>query len=472
MKLSRKWRIAIMCVVSLVVLWLIYYAVVSVIYRAKLRRLRAEVVASGSSLNLKELAGKYDVLSEYSEKNGALLYRAAGLAMESVPSAPTDPEWEAQIAVVNAKPGERLKTAAGKREPLTSLLRRYDLSLRLLHEGAQRERAWFVPDYGNPLTMEMRYLAHLRSAARFLQIESWLAALDGDSHRTLEAARTGLRLRRSIEREPVLISFLVGIAVDTISLQTLPDVLAAVRPSADDLRRLLAEVQAVDRQSLRISMEGQRATAAMAFESARRDGIAPALMPLLSDLGKPRAEYGVVAASLFARVAHALPVDESYALASISKQVAAASRVESMTPEEADRMDAEFINDHSSLCWRAYHPFSSHLVLGLSRLLLVKAKQDLARHDVAACGIAAELYRLDHGRYPARLEALAPKYLAKVPLDTFSGKPLLFTALPNGVHIRSVGEPWKDPASPGHPPPPIEWRIERATGAESAQTVR
>ena len=55
------------------------------------------------------------------------------------------------------------------------------------------------------------------------------------------------------------------------------------------------------------------------------------------------------------------------------------------------------------------------------------------------CGIAAELYRLDHGDYPTSLDALVPNYLATLPKDTFSGKALLFKSLPSGVLIYSVG---------------------------------
>ena len=52
---------------------------------------------------------------------------------------------------------------------------------------------------------------------------------------------------------------------------------------------------------------------------------------------------------------------------------------------------------------------------------------------------ALALYRHDHGRYPEKLEALAPKYLAKVPDDLFSGEALIYFGAEEGYSLYSVG---------------------------------
>ncbi len=39
---------------------------------------------------------------------------------------------------------------------------------------------------------------------------------------------------------------------------------------------------------------------------------------------------------------------------------------------------------------------------------------------------ALKAYHKDNGRYPAKLTDLAPKYIASVPDDLFSGKPLIY----------------------------------------------
>jgi hypothetical protein len=57
---------------------------------------------------------------------------------------------------------------------------------------------------------------------------------------------------------------------------------------------------------------------------------------------------------------------------------------------------------------------------------------------------ALAAYRKDHGRYPAKLEALAPKYLPQVPQDLFSGKGLIYRPTEKGYLLYSVGPNGKD----------------------------
>jgi hypothetical protein len=59
------------------------------------------------------------------------------------------------------------------------------------------------------------------------------------------------------------------------------------------------------------------------------------------------------------------------------------------------------------------------------------------RNVQVAFALAA--YRADHGRYPASLDELAPKYLPKVPGDLFSFGPLVYLSEGDGYLLYSVG---------------------------------
>jgi hypothetical protein len=52
---------------------------------------------------------------------------------------------------------------------------------------------------------------------------------------------------------------------------------------------------------------------------------------------------------------------------------------------------------------------------------------------------ALAAYHSDHGRYPAKLDELAPKYLETIPDDLFSGKPLIYRLEDDGYLLYSVG---------------------------------
>lgn len=491
MKLARKWRIPMMAAVVLFVLWLVYYAAVGVICGAKLRRIRAAVAAEGSSLDLEVLAAQYAVrasgrsmrLLERTESgilrklapdpsvgNGAQFYLAAGYVIREISlnrdfafyywsDGSVVDEQHFLYIIQEAKPEERAGMAAEFKEPLTAFLETYAVALELLHEGARHEYAWFEPEYSSHPHMMLRHVGRLRGAARKLNYQAWFAALDGDGRKALQAVRTALRIRRSLENQPILLSYLVAMAMDDIALNRLSDLLAMFEPTAEDLRLVLAEVQALDRQTFRRAMEGERAHLAVMFQSARRNGLEHALRSHMP--GTRLSKYPGRANALFVRAANALAMDEAYALSTATKWVEAASAMYEHRLASKDLLaDERLYEDASSRFWRMRHPISYYR-LRLSRSAFFSAELDVANRDVAAGGLAAELFRLDHGRYPARPDDLVPQYLDEWPKDIYTGQPMHFESLPNGVLIQSAGpEDRKDFKFWG-----LTWRIERPNEA-------
>jgi hypothetical protein len=62
---------------------------------------------------------------------------------------------------------------------------------------------------------------------------------------------------------------------------------------------------------------------------------------------------------------------------------------------------------------------------------------------------ALSIYHSEKGRYPAKLEELAPKYLPQVPGDVFSGKPLVYHPTAIGYVLYSVGPNLRDDGGRG-----------------------
>ena len=63
---------------------------------------------------------------------------------------------------------------------------------------------------------------------------------------------------------------------------------------------------------------------------------------------------------------------------------------------------------------------------------------------------ALAAYRAEHGKYPAKLEDLAPAYFEAVPDDLFAGRPLVYKPAEKGYVLYSVGVNGKDDG--GHGP--------------------
>jgi hypothetical protein len=90
------------------------------------------------------------------------------------------------------------------------------------------------------------------------------------------------------------------------------------------------------------------------------------------------------------------------------------------------------------------------LLIGLLFPAVRKVQQaaDRTEQEQSNLHIAFALaaYKSDQGRYPPKLDDLAPKYLAKVPDDLFSGKPLIYRPSDDGYLLYSVGMNGKDDA--------------------------
>jgi hypothetical protein len=77
----------------------------------------------------------------------------------------------------------------------------------------------------------------------------------------------------------------------------------------------------------------------------------------------------------------------------------------------------------------------------LTPMAQVEKYSDLVRMQNRLTQIALSLaaYKADHGGYPASLDVLAPNYLAAVPNDVFSEKPVIYAPTQQGYTLYSVG---------------------------------
>jgi type II secretory pathway pseudopilin PulG len=70
--------------------------------------------------------------------------------------------------------------------------------------------------------------------------------------------------------------------------------------------------------------------------------------------------------------------------------------------------------------------------------------RDEAERATAQVGVALARYRLAHGSWPERLEALVPAELAQIPSDPFDGAQLRYRPRADGALVYSVGGDLKD----------------------------
>jgi len=84
------------------------------------------------------------------------------------------------------------------------------------------------------------------------------------------------------------------------------------------------------------------------------------------------------------------------------------------------------------------------LTLDLELEQLRRAKRWEVSPKLACIALTLAAYRADHGDYPVTLDDLRPTYMAAVPLDPFSGKPLQFRCDGKDYTLYSVGPDGRD----------------------------
>jgi hypothetical protein len=90
-------------------------------------------------------------------------------------------------------------------------------------------------------------------------------------------------------------------------------------------------------------------------------------------------------------------------------------------------------------------PFSKRLMPAL-RGAFVRAGRSIAMRDACVLGLSCELLWSAEGRYPAKLEELAPAFLKELPPDPFTGKPFHYRLRDGGrgYAVYSVGDNLRD----------------------------
>ncbi|MFO0849115.1 MAG: hypothetical protein U0871_11265 [Gemmataceae bacterium] len=329
---------------------------------------------------------------------------------------------------------------AMSRQP-NALLRPEDLTAlnKLLAECgpalADARKLATMPDGGqplvippNPMMINLTGSQDVRRAAGLLHLDAVAAANANKPADAVRSARALLNAGRAIGDEPTLISQLVRVACVAVAGRTVAEVLGLCEPTdTDGLAELHAELlREADFRRLTVGFRGERALSFQTFDWMMSNGPgapAPTGIPILD----PIARWGMRTY---------LPADQLRCLELMTEFVAASKK-----PFEEQRAALAAVPRPGPNEWR----------YNLTRMM-VPAVEKVAEAGLrsrgellaVATGVAAERYRRKHGAWPASLEALVPEFLPAVPLDPFTGRPLGFKPLPDGLVIYTVGPDGKD----------------------------
>ena len=293
-------------------------------------------------------------------------------------------------------------------------------------EAARRPRAQHDLRYADGPNALLPHLAIHKSMAGKLRTRSAARVAAGDTAGAAEDIDTILRLAELTGEDPVLIGYLVRVAIQSSAFSAFWDGTLQHAWSDAQLAAFQQRFEGLkQRDSLVKAFRGERLFGKTCFELMREGRLDPdTLGAMESDESGNSFGWGLVPRAWLLQ-------NQAYHSKVLDQVVGALQRCD---PErgiaskgsiwETERVEQTVFNTAG----RRFHPYRifTHLLLpGLAKVH-AKADRSLTTSRLAITVAGLERHRLATGGYPKALGDLVPKWVPAVPLDPMDGQPLRY----------------------------------------------
>lgn len=419
----RKILIRVLVVLLIVVtVALVARAILNYTTGKKLERSLAQAKAEGVALKVKDLIPDCP-----DSDNAAPLWKAA----EALLHLDEKDKSSVSKALDDSFYGRHLDDESRSRlAPIIKKNRRaLDLAMDAAALPCLHQDLWDDPTAATGV-IQVAPMIKMIQVTKLLAVEALLHADRGEDLAAMEECRSGMRLARLVMDEPSLINALIAVAVmkqmsvsfgrivsgRDIDQKTLASWIGELDPQS--WRSRFVKAVPVERaNSLEVGLRIIKGDAAAIKPFSGLDGpnsrfwswlVRPALKSELLWLQKAFEDMGIVSI---------LPYFEQREILTKTSQRLVSS------PRYSRMIGALFPDFHSSFLREAT----------LEAVMLT-----------TQVGLICKIYKARTGRYPEKLEALVPDFLREVPIDPFTGKPLVYKIVNGELLIYSLGSNQKD----------------------------
>ncbi|MBI5386154.1 MAG: hypothetical protein HZA90_15900 [Verrucomicrobia bacterium] len=363
-------------------------------------------------------------------------------------------------------------TASSSKSPADDVLRalgRFDEDLAELEAAAARpqNRAPIEYQEDQPSRLFLPRVARLKEVSLVPHLRAVARLEAGQAPAALSDVKLCFRLADTLRQEPTLLTHLTRLQPLYVALQTVREGLA--RHAWDDAQLVELEKTLAPLDLLRDyqqAMRGERVLNVASLECLRT-GHWPRLGTNLSVLGDMETQAGLAKYRL-------MPTAMSYhnqATVCRWHEEFALPAVEEKEHRVFPQKVLDWGQEVSQATDTIYRGFACLAFPALTNAVSRTARaQTVVDHLRIAC--ALERHRLAHGQLPDKLDALAPKFLEKLPHDLATGEPMKYRRAEGGAYtLYSVGWNLKDdggdPMLIGNPPRPDVlrgdwvWKLEK-----------
>ena len=319
-------------------------------------------------------------------------------------------------------------------------------TVKYLKEAAQKSYYWVNEEAedNSMMCMTMPRLGNFRTSAHCLSLQARLMAKDGETEPALQQEIGIYKMGMFFAGPKTLINQLVGISVSALAVQSSFQIIYNMRPSSDLLKNFQQQLQSLlTQRRFVMDFTGEKL---VFYDSVQR---------LFTDDGD--GDGHIYGARFIEPPAYKRWVDvEGIKELSVLRKKASRLR----TRELADKLYEYFGEIANKPPWYFYNEgidpervvremvkddyFLSLLTPAIVRVTGMSYR--LQVHTEGLITTAAILrYKADKGRYPEDLQGLiAANYLEELPIDVFSGKPLVYRRTDNDFILYSFAEDFDD----------------------------
>ncbi|MBP7705908.1 MAG: hypothetical protein KA243_01550 [Candidatus Aminicenantes bacterium] len=265
---------------------------------------------------------------------------------------------------------------------------------------------------------------------RLLFFSILFSAEEGDWKGAIDRLGVGLRLAPVMSLEGTQMAFLISLACANLLTQPLADICRGREIAAEDLTRLMAVLEPGPRRDrLALAWRGER----IAFVEVG----AYLLEGDLGDLGsvwEGRHWWHKIAIWL------ARPLVKRDLRRSLPSYEFLEAQAKLPYYQCRDALRAR----DEELQSKPWYAIASKMMIGSAEAAFMKTAKTEAITLASRTGLACRLYKSRTGHYPQTLDELVPGLLSEVPIDPFTGKPLVYRREGEGFIVYSLGSNEKD----------------------------
>jgi len=308
----------------------------------------------------------------------------------------------------------------------------------LLEKATSMPKCRFPIKYEDGPEMLLMHLAKLRMCARFLAVKSIMETEKGQMENALDIYISGIKLTQSLSNEPVLISSLVRIAIDSMMLSSLEEILNKGTVDNKSYTKLVQEImEEKESRIISFGLQGESILSGLWIYNRISKGPIKDTLEHFRLLGfgmGPPEEPGKL-------IKKYLPFAENdivFYLQTISSYISLSKEPYWQAKDKLEQLEKNLVT-----LPREKYLLSFLLLPALSPSYLKEARSD-AYSGAAVIAIANRIYRQKHGEFAESLSQLTPDILPTLPLDPFTGKDYIYRKKDKGFIVYSVADNMKD----------------------------